>query len=98
MVLTKVLSQKKFKNKRNEGRYEMKLKEAEISSIVKVVSIDAKGELRRRFFDLGIIEGTIIEVLYRSPFGDPTAFLIRGAVIAMREEESEMINVASLDC
>lgn len=76
----------------------MKLKEAEISSIVKVVSIDAKGELRRRFFDLGIIEGTIIEVLYRSPFGDPTAFLIRGAVIAMREEESEMINVASLDC
>lgn len=98
MVLTKVLSQKKFKNKRNEGRNEMKLKEAEISSIVKVVSIDAKGELRRRFFDLGIIEGTIIEVLYRSPFGDPTAFLIRGAVIAMREEESEMINVASLDC
>lgn len=76
----------------------MKLKEAEISSIVKVLSIDAKGELRRRFFDLGIIEGTIIEVLYRSPFGDPTAFLIRGAVIAMREEESEMINVASLDC
>lgn len=98
MVLTKVLSQKKFKNKRNEGRNEMKLKEAEISSIVKVLSIDAKGELRRRFFDLGIIEGTIIEVLYRSPFGDPTAFLIRGAVIAMREEESEMINVASLDC
>lgn len=98
MVLTKVLSQKKFKNKRNEGRNEMKLKEAEISSIVKVVSIDAKGELRRRFFDLGIIEGTIIEVLYRSPFGNPTAFLIRGAVIAMREEESEMINVASLDC
>ncbi len=76
----------------------MKLKEAEISSIVKVVSIDAKGELRRRFFDLGIIEGTVIEVLYRSPFGDPTAYLIRGAVIAMRKEESEMINVAILDC
>ena len=76
----------------------MKLKEAEISSIVKVVSIDAKGELRRLFFDLGIIEGTVIEALYRSPFGDPTAYLIRGAVIAMREEESEMINVAILDC
>ena len=76
----------------------MKLKEAEISSIVKVVSIDAKGELRRRFFDLGIIEGTVIEALYRRPVGDPTAYLIRGAVIAMREEESEMINVAILDC
>ena len=41
----------------------MKLKEAEISSIVKVVSIDAKGELRRRFFDLGIIEGTVISAV-----------------------------------
>lgn len=76
----------------------MKLKEAEISSIVKVISIEAKGELRRRFFDLGIIEGTNIEALYRSPFGDPTAYLIRGTVIAMREEESEKINVVSLEC
>ena len=69
-----------------------------MSSIVKVISIEAKGELRRRFFDLGIIEGTNIEALYRSPFGDPTAYLIRGTVIAMREEESEKINVVSLDC
>ncbi len=76
----------------------MKLKEAEMSSIVKVISIEAKGELRRRFFDLGIIEGTNIEALYRSPFGDPTAYLIRGTVIAMREEESEKINVVSLEC
>lgn len=69
-----------------------------MSSIVKVISIEAKGELRRRFFDLGIIEGTNIEALYRSPFGDPTAYLIRGTVIAMREEESEKINVVSLEC
>ena len=68
-----------------------------MSSIVKVISIEAKGELRRRFFDLGIIEGTNIEALYRSPFGDPTAYLIRGTVIAMREEESEKINVVSLE-
>lgn len=74
----------------------MKLREAEVSSVVRVVSIKAEGELRRRFFDLGIIEGTKIEVLYRSPFGDPTAYLIRNAVISMRSEESEKINVISL--
>lgn len=73
----------------------MKLKDADISSVVRVINIEAKGELRRRFFDLGIIEGTKIEVLYKSPFGEPTAYLIRGAVIAMREEESEKIIIAS---
>lgn len=73
----------------------MKLKEAKVLSTVKVVGIEAQGEMRRRFLDLGIIDGTNIEVLYRSPFGDPTAYLIRGAVIAIREEDSEKIQVAS---
>ncbi len=35
----------------------MKLHEAKILSTVKVIDIKAQGELRRRFFDLGIIEG-----------------------------------------
>ncbi|MEG1004491.1 MAG: FeoA family protein [Clostridium sp.] len=71
----------------------MKLKEATINSIVRVININAKGELRRRFFDLGIIEGTSIEVLFKGPFGDPVAYLIRGAIIALREEEGEKIEV-----
>lgn len=71
----------------------MKLHEAKILSTVKVVNINAEGELRRRFFDLGIIEGTNIKVLYAGPFLDPKAYLIRGAVIAIRKEESEKIEV-----
>lgn len=71
----------------------MKLKEADLNSVVKVTNINAKGELRRRFFDLGIIEGTNIEVLFKGPFGDPIAYSIRGTVIALREEEGEKIEV-----
>lgn len=71
----------------------MKLKEADVCSLIKVVGIEAQGELKRRFIDLGIIEGTNIEVLYRSPFGDPTAYKIRGAILAIREEEAELIQV-----
>ncbi|CUQ31630.1 iron transporter FeoA [Clostridium baratii] len=74
----------------------MKLKEASLDSLVRVMNINAKGELRRRFFDLGIIEGTDIEVLFKGPFGDPVAYLIRGTVIALREEDSEKIEV--IDC
>lgn len=71
----------------------MKLKEADLNSVVKVTNINARGELRRRFFDLGIIEGTNIEVLFKGPFGDPIAYSIRGTVIALREEEGEKIEV-----
>ena len=71
----------------------MILKEANLNSVVRVININARGELRIRFFDLGIIEGTDIKVLYGGPFGDPKAYLIRGTVIAIREEECEEIEV-----
>ncbi|GAW90941.1 FeoA family protein [Calderihabitans maritimus] len=29
----------------------------------------------------------------RSPAGDPTAFLIRGALVALRKEEAEQVGV-----
>ena len=73
----------------------MNLGDAKVLSTVKVVNINARGELRRRFFDLGIIDGTDIEVLFRSPFGDPTAYMIRGAVIAIRKEDGRKIEVIS---
>ncbi|WP_294349438.1 FeoA family protein [uncultured Clostridium sp.] len=73
----------------------MNLTEAKEASVVEVSKVYAEGELRRRFFDLGIIEGTKIEVLYKSPFGDPVAYLIRGAVIAIRKEDGERIKVVN---
>lgn len=45
------------------------------------------GSMRRRLLDIGLIENTDVECLGRSPGGDPTAFLIRGAVIAIRSED-----------
>lgn len=42
------------------------------------------GPIRRRLLDLGLIENTRVECVGRSPGGDPIAFLIRGAVIAIR--------------
>ena len=45
------------------------------------------GSMRRRLLDIGLVEGTKIECLGRSPGGDPSAYLIRGAVIAIRAED-----------
>ena len=49
--------------------------------------------MRRRLQDIGLIEGTRVQCLQKSPAGDPVAYLIRGAVIAIRSEDSENILV-----
>ncbi|SFR93639.1 FeoA family protein [Anaeromicropila populeti] len=61
-----------------------------------VKTILTRGAMRRRLLDLGIISGTRIECRQKSPYGDPVAFLIRGAVIALRNEDSVNIIVEPL--
>lgn len=53
----------------------------------RVNKLNSKGSMRRRMLDIGLIEDTDIECVGRSPCGDPKAFLIRGAVIAIRSED-----------
>ena len=52
------------------------------------------GTQRRRMLDLGLVNGTPVEALQKSPSGDPTAYFIRGAVIALRSEDAGKILVA----
>ncbi len=49
------------------------------------------GSMRRRLLDLGLTQGTQVMCVGKSPLGDPKAFLIRGAVIALRQEDCEKI-------
>lgn len=49
------------------------------------------GSIRRRLLDLGLVENTVVECVGSSPHGDPKAYLIRGAVIAIRSEDSAQI-------
>jgi DtxR family transcriptional regulator, Mn-dependent transcriptional regulator len=60
------------------------------------ISPAARGPERRRFLDLGIIPKTIIEAEFPSPMGNPTAYRIRGALIALRREQADLINVVTL--
>lgn len=51
------------------------------------------GTQRRRMLDLGLVNGAPVEALQKSPSGDPTAYFIRGAVIALRSEDAGKILV-----
>lgn len=59
----------------------------------KVKELTSDGIIRRRMLDLGLISDTEVEALQKSPSGDPTAYHIRGAVIALRSEEARKIMV-----
>lgn len=58
-----------------------------------VRALRSGGSMRRRLLDIGLIENTVVECLGRSPWGDPSAYLIRGAVIALRREDCAEIYV-----
>ncbi len=47
--------------------------------------------MRQRFLDLGFLPGVSVSCTGQSPSGDPKAFLIRGAVIAIRSRDSRDI-------
>ncbi len=50
-------------------------------------ALKSTGPMRRRLLDIGLIENTEVVCLGKSPGGDPSAYLIRGAVIAIRSED-----------
>jgi ferrous iron transport protein A len=72
---------------------EMPLDRLPVGRKANVVSLKSNGTDRRRMLDLGIIRGTEIEPLYKSPSGNPVAYWIRGAVIALRTDVSSKILV-----
>ena len=58
-----------------------------------ICELVSDGRIRRRLQDIGFIPGTRIECVQKSPLGDPIAYAVRGAVIALRREDSSTIYV-----
>lgn len=52
-----------------------------------IAELLTKGSMRRRLLDIGLTPNTTVECVGKSPSGDPKAFLIRGAVVAIRSED-----------
>lgn len=74
----------------------MALNQIPVGAFAKVKQLISQGNARRRLLDLGLIRDTIVESLRKSPAGDPIAYQIRGAVIALRSEEASNILVEIL--
>jgi ferrous iron transport protein A len=62
------------------------------SGVVK--ELHSQGPERRRMMDLGMVPGTVITVEMNSPLGDPVAYRVRGALVALRREQARLVLIA----
>jgi DtxR family Mn-dependent transcriptional regulator len=76
----------------------LQLSDLATGELGKVIALSPRfrGAERRRMLDLGILPGTLIQAEMVSPSGDPTAYRVRGALIALRKEQARLIQVARL--
>lgn len=54
------------------------------------------GSMRRRLLDLGLCENARVKCVGKSPLGDPSAYLICGAVIAIRAADGRGVIVRGI--
>lgn len=61
----------------------------------RVVGISKRchGQQRRRLMDLGIVPGTLVKAEMKSAGGDPTAYAVRGTLIALRKQLARMVRI-----
>ena len=70
-----------------------KLSELEPGEKGTIVKVQGSGALRRRLLDMGLIRGTDIEMVRKSPLGDPLEFLVKGYNLSLRKKECENVYV-----
>ena len=62
-----------------------------------VAELHCTGLERRRLMDLGVVPGTQILAEMHSPLGDPVAYRVRGALVALRAQQARLITITEPD-
>ncbi|MBO5096495.1 MAG: ferrous iron transport protein A [Bacilli bacterium] len=71
----------------------MYLSDMKIGDKARVLKVDSNEYIKRRLLDIGLIENTCVECVLKSGFDGMLAYLIRGAVIAIRKDDINKIEV-----
>ena len=71
----------------------MNLYELPLNTVGIIDNLNCNSNIRRRMLDLGLIKGTKIIPIFKSPSGDPIAYEIRKTLIAIRSEDSKCITL-----
>lgn len=71
----------------------MTLGEAQVGSVVRVLSIDGDGAYKRRIMDMGITKGTELYIRKVAPLGDPVEITVRGYELSVRKGDAACVEV-----
>lgn len=61
-----------------------------------IKAVRISGAMRRRMLDIGFVDGAEVTRLFSGASGEPTAFMVNGAVTALRAEDMRMVEVAEI--
>ena len=68
-----------------------KLSELKCGEGAKVSRLMVSGGMRRRLLDIGMSPGAEVSCIGKSPFGDPSAYFIRGFAVAIRKRDADRV-------
>ena len=65
----------------------------EVGRRAAVAGLSAPEPQRRRLLELGFVPGGEVAAVQESPWGDPVAYAVCGAVIALRRADAQQIAI-----
>lgn len=68
-----------------------------VGDIVEVTKMGAKGDVRFRLLDMGLVKGVEIKIIRIAPLGDPIEILINGFNLSLRIDEAKNIEVKVIE-
>ncbi len=71
----------------------MKLSELSDSEVGVILQVHHDVTMQNRLYDLGFFPGEKVTCLFHGPFQSPIAYLVNGAVIALRKTDADGIEV-----
>ncbi len=74
----------------------MTLSKLKVGQSAVVKKISAESNMKIRLEEIGFFEGAKVNCITKSPLGDPTAFRVRGALIALRNKDADTIECESI--
>jgi len=74
----------------------VKLSSLEPGESGRILALRSEGFDRRRLLDLGLTPGTLVECAFPGPMKEPMAYRVRGALVALRPEQTDQIEIEAV--
>ncbi|MBR5115475.1 MAG: FeoA domain-containing protein, partial [Lachnospiraceae bacterium] len=75
----------------------MNLKELKTGNCGRILSVGGEGALRQHLLDMGVIPGSVVQVVKYAPMGDPVEIKLHGYELTLRLAEAEKIEIESTE-